>query len=314
MEVNQIFDVLPAEILCYIFQYLRIEDALKVSEVCKYFRELITYAPIYDYDRKFEVTKVTTMILNCPSYIIYSDINDSIPNNYLVNLFRKKRIELVNNITDVSPFSQAKEVSVYGVNMVDNFEYLKDVKRLILTNVELDLLVLDKVKYLEIDNVDINNIEGYNNLKYLKADKCEEDANFIENFINLEKLSVSDYMGEESLNLSGLKNLKYLCIGKNSKDKIIGFEKLDELEEIEITYPSLYYGEYSKKIKTMENLKKINVVLNLRDWDLMRCDLYDDYEAEEEDEDENDDTIINNIIKKLIPNGCEIKYNGYVNW
>ena len=299
MEVNQIFDVLPAEILCYVFQYLRIKDALVVSEVCKYFRELVSHTQIYDYDNEFEVNDRTNMILNCPSYRVYSDINDFITRSYLINA---ASLDMSNIPINVLP-------CLLGVRYLDISGTL--INSISSTNIpEIEDLNLSRGSIVEY-----NSLKLLPKLRSLKINSCPNNVKVVEGLTNLERLSVNNFKGEESLNLSGLKNLKYLCIGMNPKNRIVGFEVLDGLEEIEITFITLKYGKYSRKVVNMKNLKKVKIILDPRDFDPMGYDFDDlDEENEEGEGDEegeenwgNYDMLIKKALKKLVPEGCEIE-------
>ena len=226
MEVDQIFDVLPAEILCCIFAYLSVQDAINVSKVCRIFRELMANTRIHDYDNEYYVNADTIWFPDCPRYCIQHNINENIPKEYLIRLFRNKDISFGGFVDDFSPFVKAKSVDASALmnKSIKNIECLRDVKTLDLADVKLKSFVPRKTKHLSVYETRIHSFEGYGNLKSLVARDCG-----ISRVNGLENVSKVDLRDNMIMDVIGLSNVKYLDLSNNPIQILEGLDNVEWL-------------------------------------------------------------------------------------
>lgn len=219
------FISLPSEILCYVFQFLLIKDALSISEVCKYFRELIVNTRLLDNASEFIVTSQTCFFLNCQKYFIKNDINHDISKPYLVNLFRNKTIYCDEKVTNVEVFKKAKEVSIEGCKKIKNVQLLENVKIL---NLSYSRNSYDfkpsKVEELCMISTGITEFEGFNKIKTFSG--CDNGIQNLSGLENVETLILTD---NEITDVSNLKNVKILNIKNNPIEDLRGLDSVEDL-------------------------------------------------------------------------------------
>ena len=219
------FVSLPSEIVCYIFQFLRLQDALSISEVCKYFRELIAGVRLLDTSAEFIITSQTRFFLNCQKYCINSDISNTIPRPYLVNLFRNKTIYCNKKVTDVGVFKKAKEVSIEGCKKIKNVQLLENVKTLTLSySRNSQDFKPSKVKELHMISTGITNFEGFGKLKVFEG--CDNSIEDLSGLENVETLILSD---NAITDVSNLKKVKILNLKNNPIEDLRGLDSVEEL-------------------------------------------------------------------------------------
>lgn len=127
---------------------------------------------------------------------------------------------------------------------------------------------LELVRELELDKSTMEYIDLFPNITSLTIDgekglSSEDFKRVFDKYTNLEQLTIKGQAGIQLVNVSGMKNLKALTLVSNgSLHRVIGLDKLDELEQVTI-YDNDTYATVEELCQHMAKLSKNGTKCNL---------------------------------------------------
>lgn len=274
---------LPTELYPRIFEYLRLNDRIKISNVSNFFNQLNEKVE-YSYQVTFnEMVKFPEYIVNIKLDIIpwttqYSEfLNemnqikklDITPMNLDTEDFNRLKLpslevlyldqcendsddfNILSILERVKSFAQLKELSI-SMNEMDetHFEFIRELSH------------LESIKLTINDNMineDLENLSNIDNIKELDLHSCDiTESEHFRRFKNLKKLNIHENCVIDLIYNLQNSEIKYLTLSHNalfSCDDFIHFQSMKRLKSLELFPTKFLFGLiHLKRLKSLTTL------------------------------------------------------------
>jgi len=270
-------DILPTELWFYIFEYLDVDSAINVCDVCEYFKNIVFSCRYLHLAQR--VDSKTKYFLDCGKYDIYDYLHftnwkldmfqwrgltwdvevDCISNikRNLIGVFRDKAVEFYDKLNDYSIISECSEV-MFNHPEIDKWpEECEGVENVVIKfekrypmNAWFDTYEEYEEYMSRVNSFDLTNLRSS---RRVVLENCENYINFDCGFClsELEHVELIDCENIIDENIEKFRYAKYVGL---SYTNIVNVSDLEFAEEVDLSG-----CDYIRDISSLYNVKRVNL-------------------------------------------------------